>query len=56
MTPSVETVQQLEYLRRLGCEHAQGFFFSRPVTAMDAGTLIAAQPWRGLRGSSVALR
>src|SRR5207244_3070565 len=52
----VESVQQLEYLRTLGCEHAQGFFFSRPVTAMEAGTLIAAQPWRGLRGSGVAVR
>jgi diguanylate cyclase (GGDEF)-like protein/PAS domain S-box-containing protein len=52
----VESVQQLEYLRTLGCEHAQGFFFSRPVTAREAGTLIAAQPWRGLRGSGVVLR
>jgi EAL domain-containing protein (putative c-di-GMP-specific phosphodiesterase class I) len=52
----VESVQQLEYLRTLDCEHAQGFFFSKPVTASEAGILIAAQPWRGLRGSGVAVR
>jgi diguanylate cyclase (GGDEF)-like protein/PAS domain S-box-containing protein len=52
----VETMEQLEHLRTLGCEHAQGFFFARPVTAAEAGTLIAAQPWRGMRGSGVALR
>jgi diguanylate cyclase (GGDEF)-like protein/PAS domain S-box-containing protein len=52
----VENVPQLEYLATLGCEHAQGYFFSRPVSAADAGTLIAAQPWRGLRGSGVAVR
>jgi diguanylate cyclase (GGDEF)-like protein/PAS domain S-box-containing protein len=27
----VETRQQADLLRRLGCEHAQGYFFSRPV-------------------------
>ena len=27
----VETLQQAELLRRLGCERAQGYFFSRPV-------------------------
>jgi diguanylate cyclase (GGDEF)-like protein/PAS domain S-box-containing protein len=52
----VETLVQLEHLRALGCEQGQGFFFSRPVTASDAGVLIAAQPWRGLRGSNVAVR
>ncbi len=52
----VETLEQLECLRTLGCEQAQGYFFSKPVTGVEAGTLIAAQPWRGLRGSGVALR
>lgn len=52
----VETLKQIEHLRSLGCEQAQGYFFSKPVTAAEAGTLIAAQPWRGLRGSGVALR
>jgi diguanylate cyclase (GGDEF)-like protein len=35
----VETPQQLERLRALGCDQAQGFFFARP---MDAGNVVAA--------------
>ena len=26
----VETVEQLEHLRGLGCEYAQGFYFAKP--------------------------
>jgi diguanylate cyclase (GGDEF)-like protein/PAS domain S-box-containing protein len=52
----VETLEQLEYLRSLGCEQAQGYFFSKPVPAAEAGNLFAAQPWRGMRGSGVVLR
>lgn len=29
----VETLEQAEFLRRHGCEEAQGFYFSRPVVA-----------------------
>ena len=29
----VETLAQLEELRRLGCEVAQGYYFSRPLSA-----------------------
>jgi diguanylate cyclase (GGDEF)-like protein/PAS domain S-box-containing protein len=43
----VETAEQLDHLQTLGCEHAQGFFFSKAVTAEEADRLIAAQPWRG---------
>ena len=34
----IETGEQLEHLRALGCEHAQGYLFSRPlgVEAIDA--------------------
>jgi EAL domain-containing protein (putative c-di-GMP-specific phosphodiesterase class I) len=49
----VETAGQLEQLRSLGCEHAQGFFFSKAVDAAAAGQLIASQPWR--RAPSAAL-
>jgi diguanylate cyclase (GGDEF)-like protein/PAS domain S-box-containing protein len=52
----VESLHQLEHLRSLGCEMAQGFFFSKPVPAAEAGRLLSAQPWRGLRGSGVAVR
>ena len=41
----VETLQQLDQLRTLGCDSAQGFYFSHPVEAEAAGRLIALQPW-----------
>src|SRR5439155_11759956 len=32
----VETAEQLEVLRTLGCERAQGFFWSEPMSADEA--------------------
>jgi EAL domain-containing protein (putative c-di-GMP-specific phosphodiesterase class I) len=37
----VETAAQLEALRGLGCEEAQGFLFSRPVPADELAPLLA---------------
>jgi EAL domain-containing protein (putative c-di-GMP-specific phosphodiesterase class I) len=31
LAEGIETTSQLEFLRRLGCEEAQGFLFSRPL-------------------------
>ena len=41
----VETAGQLAGLRALGCEYAQGYYFSAPVDAAAAAALIAAAPW-----------
>ena len=42
----VETERQVECLRELGCERAQGFYFARPRTAADvARALRPADPW-----------
>jgi diguanylate cyclase (GGDEF)-like protein/PAS domain S-box-containing protein len=41
----VETADQLAQVRALGCEFAQGFYFSRPVDADGAEQLISTQPW-----------
>jgi EAL domain-containing protein (putative c-di-GMP-specific phosphodiesterase class I) len=38
----VETVGQLDFLRRHGCAQAQGFLFSRPVPADDFAALLQA--------------
>jgi EAL domain-containing protein (putative c-di-GMP-specific phosphodiesterase class I) len=38
----VETIDQLERLRALGCQRAQGFLFSRPVPADALPELLAA--------------
>ena len=34
----VETPQQMEYLRERGCDIAQGYFFTQPLTAEQFGT------------------
>ena len=39
----VETAAQVEFLASAGCEYAQGFFFSRPVTAAVATSLLKQQ-------------
>ena len=56
----VETAEQLEWLRAIGCEYAQGFYFSRPVEVATATGLIASAPWRGDKlcasGSAVQLQ
>ena len=38
----IETAAQAERLRELGCRHAQGFLFARPVDAEAAGRLLEA--------------
>jgi diguanylate cyclase (GGDEF)-like protein len=36
----VETQRQLDYLIDMGCDVAQGYLFSRPVSAVEAGSLV----------------
>jgi len=36
----VETPEQEEFLVRLGCDELQGYLFSRPVSASEAGALL----------------
>ena len=40
----VETAAQLARLRVMGCDYAQGYFFSKPVDGTVAGELLSAQP------------
>ena len=39
----VETAAQRDFLAGLGCQHAQGYLFSRPVPAQDIAALLRAQ-------------
>jgi diguanylate cyclase (GGDEF)-like protein len=40
----VETIEQVELLRGLGCERAQGFYFARPAPADEITALLANAP------------
>jgi diguanylate cyclase (GGDEF)-like protein/PAS domain S-box-containing protein len=40
----VETQAELEILRGLGCDYAQGYYFSRPVPEADAEGLLRRRP------------
>jgi diguanylate cyclase (GGDEF)-like protein/PAS domain S-box-containing protein len=40
----VETPEQLARLRALGCEHAQGYYFARPLPGEDAERLLSSRP------------
>jgi diguanylate cyclase (GGDEF)-like protein/PAS domain S-box-containing protein len=42
----VETIEQVAELQTLGCDRAQGFYFSRAVDLTEAHRLISSQPWR----------
>jgi EAL domain-containing protein (putative c-di-GMP-specific phosphodiesterase class I) len=41
----VETADQLERLRSLGCLQAQGYLFSPAVPASDVPAILLASPW-----------
>jgi len=38
----IETVEQLERLRELGCEHGQGYYFARPMPPEQLAEMLAA--------------
>lgn len=40
----VETAEQLDQLRTLGCEFGQGYFFARPLDCHAATTMLATNP------------
>jgi EAL domain-containing protein (putative c-di-GMP-specific phosphodiesterase class I) len=46
----VETTAQLEALRRMQCDQAQGHLFARPTAAADLPALLARLPRHTTRG------
>ena len=44
----VETPENAARLLELGCEFAQGFYYSKAVESAAAGRLIGSQPWQAL--------
>jgi predicted signal transduction protein with EAL and GGDEF domain len=45
----VETCEQLQMLRLIKCDQAQGFLFARPVQVADVPSVIARLPIAALR-------
>ena len=45
----VETAEQLDYLRRHGCDEAQGFYFSRPLPVQEMEALLQAEETLAVR-------
>jgi EAL domain-containing protein (putative c-di-GMP-specific phosphodiesterase class I) len=52
----VETEQQFEHLRGMGCDLAQGHLFSIPLTANGVADLLVADLHNNLRGSTRRVR
>jgi len=48
----IESDEQARELERLGCTHAQGFLFSRPLSARAAEELIMANTPLGPKGAT----
>ena len=43
----IETSEQLAMLKSLQCKYGQGFFFSKPLPAAEAASLLSGQPnWK----------
>ena len=40
LAEGVETAVQVEMLKRAGCEYAQGYFYSRPITVAEFEQLV----------------
>jgi len=43
LAEGIETAEQLDHLRQLGCDFGQGYFFSKPVEAAEIERLCAAK-------------
>ena len=39
----VETVEQVVWLKAIGCDYAQGYYFDKPVNAEEFANIIADQ-------------
>ena len=50
----VETSEQVALLKKLHCKYGQGFYFSKPLPAQEAASLLAGQPTSLPKSSAAA--
>lgn len=53
LAEGVERCEEVTALRRLGCQHFQGYFFARPLTAEDFTAKLGDADWLSTLGSEV---
>jgi EAL domain-containing protein (putative c-di-GMP-specific phosphodiesterase class I) len=52
----IETADQLEHLRSLGCDHGQGYYFAKPMPSDRVpALLVTTAPWGGQHPPSALL-
>ena len=52
----IESADQLEQLRSLGCDHGQGYYFAKPMPSDRVpALLLTTAPWAGQRASNPVL-
>ena len=44
LAEGVETAEQVEMLKSVGCEYAQGYHYSRPITVAEFEHLVYRKP------------
>jgi diguanylate cyclase (GGDEF)-like protein len=52
----VETKEQLTFLRKLGCDNMQGYFFGRPIPGEEFKGMLAGHDYQASRGHDNARR
>jgi EAL domain-containing protein (putative c-di-GMP-specific phosphodiesterase class I) len=52
----IESAEQLEHLRALGCDHGQGYYFAKPMASDRVpGLLATTAPWDASRSATASL-
>jgi EAL domain-containing protein (putative c-di-GMP-specific phosphodiesterase class I) len=52
----IESAEQLEHLRGLGCDHGQGYYFAKPMPSDRVpAMLVTTAPWGAGRAPSPSL-
>ena len=51
----IETRDQIVELRKLGCDHGQGYYFAKPMSSSAIEVLLANPPWIRQNGSKAPI-